>query len=33
MKHLPLLASLFGCLSVNTRAQSTVDLAPISIDG
>jgi len=33
MKHIPLLASLFGCLSVNAWAQSTVDLAPITIDG
>ena len=33
MKRIPLLASLFGCLSVNAWAQSTVDLAPITIDG
>ena len=33
MKRIPLLASLFGCLSVNTWAQSTFDLAPITIDG
>ncbi len=38
MKHAsllvsPLLASLCGCLSVNAWAQSTVDLAPITIDG
>jgi len=33
MKQLTLLASLCGCLSVNVWAQSTVDLAPITIDG
>ena len=33
MKQLTLLASLCGCLSVNAWAQSTVDLAPITIDG
>ncbi|WP_371356498.1 TonB-dependent receptor [Pseudomonas chlororaphis] len=33
MKHIPLLASLCGCLSVSAWAQSSVDLAPITIDG
>ena len=33
MKHLTLLASLCGCLSVNVWAQSTMELAPINIDG
>jgi iron complex outermembrane receptor protein len=28
-----LLARLFGCLSVNAWAQSTIDLASITIDG
>lgn len=33
MKHIPLLASLCGCPVLNAWAQSTVDLAPITIDG
>lgn len=33
MKHLTLLASLCGCLSINVWAQSTLELAPINIDG
>ena len=33
MKHLPLLAGLFGCLSANAWAQASLDLAPITIDG
>ena len=33
MKHLTLLASLCGCLSINVWAQSNLELAPINIDG
>ncbi|MET1067250.1 MAG: Plug domain-containing protein, partial [Pseudomonas prosekii] len=37
MKHIPLLASLFGCLPLSlcasAWAQTSIDLAPITIDG
>lgn len=33
MKHIPLLASLCGCLSVSAWAQTAVELAPLTIVG